>query len=98
MEKCGRGHYLNQIITEDCIKAKLEKLEKLRQFNLHEEVADTKQFCVSTTWILWKKGDLTRAHLVARDYEELEPIQKDLPTVRRDSFCTFLFIASNHQW
>ena len=83
---------------EDCIKAKLEELEKLKQFNTYEEVADTGQFCISTTWILWKKGDLTRACLVAQDYEELEPIGKDSPTVSRGSFHTFLFIASNHQW
>ena len=43
-----------------------------------------------------KKGDLTRACLVARGYEELELIQKDSPTVSRDGFCIFLFIASNH--
>ena len=70
----------------------------MKQFNAYEEVADTGQFCISTTWVLWKKGDLTRACLVARGYEELEPIQKDSPTVIRDDFCTFLFIASNHQW
>ena len=45
-----------------------------------------------------KKGDLTRACLVARGYEELELIQKDSPTVSKDGFCIFLFIASNHQW
>ena len=54
-------------------------------------------------WNRWwthyqKKGDLSRARLVAQVYEELEPIQKDSPTVSRDGFCTFLFIASNHQW
>ena len=83
---------------EDCIKAKLEELEKLKQFNTYEEVAGTGQFCISTTWVLWKRGDLTRARLVARGYEELEPIQKDSSTASRDGFRTFLFIVSNHQW
>ena len=43
-------------------------------------------------------GDATRARLVAQGHEELEPIQKDLPTVSRVGFCTFLFITSKHQW
>ena len=54
-------------------------------------------------WNRWwthyqKKGDLSRARLVAQGYEEPEPIQKDSPTVGRDGFCTFLFIVFNHQW
>ena len=40
---------------EDCIKAKLEELGKLKQLNTYDEVADTGQFCISTKWVLWKK-------------------------------------------
>ena len=42
--------------------------------------------------------DVTTARLVARGYEELEPIQEDLPAVSWDGFRTSLFIASTHQW
>ena len=69
----------------DCLKAKHEELDKLRQFNTYDEVADTGQFHVFTTCFLWKRGDVTRAH------------QKDSPTVSRNVFCIFLFTASNHQ-
>ena len=83
---------------EDCIKAKHEELDKLRQLNTYDEVAVTGQFRISSSWVLWKKGDVTRAHVVARGYEELESIQKDLPTVSKNGFRTFLFITSNNQW
>ena len=75
---------------EDCIKVKHEELDTLKYFNTYDKVANTRQFHISTTWVLWKKGDATRACLVAQGYEELEPIQKDLPTVSWDGFCTYL--------
>ena len=64
---------------EDCKKAKHEELDKLKQFNTYDEVADTGQFQISTTWALCKKEDVARACLVAQGYEELEPIKKVCP-------------------
>ena len=50
---------------EDCIKVKHEELDTLKYFNTYDKVANTRQFHISTTWVLWKKGDATRACLVA---------------------------------
>lgn len=81
------------------IQAKHEKLDKMRQFNTYDEVTETGQLHSFSTWVFWKRGDVTRACLVAQGYEELiKANQKDSPTVSRDNFCTFLFITSNHQW
>jgi hypothetical protein len=51
-----------------CVKAKRVELDKLKQFGTYEEVDDQGQIRVSTTWVLWKKGEETRARLVARGF------------------------------
>ena len=37
-----------------CLLAKQDELQKLKDFNTYEEVKDVGQFTISTTWVLWK--------------------------------------------
>ena len=81
-----------------CVDAKLEEIRKLKDFDTYDEVEDMGQFQLSTTWVLWEKGDEVRARLVARGYEEPDEIQKDSPTISKSGMRTFLAMAASHEW
>ena len=82
----------------DCIKAKQVELDKLKEFHTYEEVPDTNQSRISTTWVLWQKGEETRARLVARGFEEETIIQTDSPCIGKSAMRIFLTIASSRCW
>ena len=82
----------------DFINAKYDEIEKLKYFNVYEEVPDSGQTCISTTWVFNCKEDKVRARLVARGYEENTDTRTDSPTIMKSSFQTFLTIASSKQW
>ena len=88
----------NQQQTPDCERAKLEEIEKLKQFNTFSVVKDEGQFRISTTWVLWEKNGGVRARLVARGYEESFKERTDSPTVSKNVLRTFLAIAPNTNW
>ena len=83
---------------ECCIKAKQAELEKLKTFDTYQEVEDTGQFKISTTWVLYWKGDEVRARLVARGYEEVGEFRKDSPTICKSSLRVLLCIAASKGW
>ena len=85
-------------MQQDCLAAKDTELQKLSHFDTYEIVHDTGQERISTTWVLWKKGEETRARLVARGFEEEADIPKDSPTVSKDSMRVFLAIAAHKGW
>ena len=78
---------------EKCVAAKLVGLNKLKKSDTYEEAPDEGQFRISTTWVLWNKGDEVRARLVARGYEG-----KDPQTVGKSSMRIVLAIAVNKGW
>ena len=82
----------------DFINAKYDEIEKLKHFSAYEEVPDSKQTCISATWVFNCKEDKVRARLVARGYEENTDTRTDSPTIMKSSFQTFLTIASSKQW
>ena len=84
--------------NDECIAAKHEEIRKLKEFKTYEEVPDTGQYKISTTWVIWNKGDTIRARLVARGYEEISDIRKDSPTVSKGGLRTFLVVAANRKW
>ena len=73
----------------DFINAKYDEIEKLKHFNAYEEVPDSGQTCVSTTWVFNCKEDKVRARLVARGYEENTDARTDSPTIMKSSFRIF---------
>ena len=82
----------------ECIQAKQVELEKLKNFQTYEEVDDLGQNWVSTTWVLWQKGDEVRARLVARGYEEEGDVRKDSPTTGKSTMRLFLTITASKGW
>ena len=88
----------NQQQTPECEQAKLEEIEKLKQFNTFSVVKDEGQFRISTTWVLWEKNGGVRARLVARGYEESFKERTDSPTVSKNVLRTFLAIAPSTNW
>ena len=53
-----------------CVAAKLEELNRLKEFGVYEEVTFDNQPCISTTWVLVEKPAGVKARLVARGFEE----------------------------
>lgn len=81
----------------ECLKAKCDELEKLKNFGKYEEVKDTGQACYSTCWILWYKGEEVRARLVACGFEEAT-MRSDSPIVGRSAVRMLLSIATTKEW
>ena len=78
---------------EDCVAAKEVELEKLRSFDVFEEVPFADQQCLSTRWVLWMKGQEVRARLVARGFEEDLRAGTDSPTVSKSTVRLVLAIT-----
>ena len=83
---------------EDCVQAKEDELNKLRDFEVYDEVPNFGQNSISTRWILWKKGDITRARLVARGFEETMENCVDSPTIGKCVVRIVLCLAASHSW
>ena len=66
-----------------CMTAKQIELQKLQLFKTYDEVEDIGQYRISTTWVLWKKGEEMRARLVARGFEEDCGVPTDSPTISK---------------
>lgn len=84
--------------SEECKRAKIVELEKLKNFDSFEEVDDMGQYRISCRWILWKKGTEVRARLVARGFEEPEEVPSDSPTVDKCNIRLALAIAASKGW
>lgn len=85
-------------VEEKCIEAKQVELSKLKDFGTYEEVPDTGQFRISTTWVLWEKGSEIRARLVARGYEDEQCYPKDSPTIGKSAMRMVLAITASKGW
>ena len=83
---------------EKCVAAKWVELNKLKEFDVYEEVPDEDQFRISTTWVLWNKGKEVRARLVARGYEDMHDYPRDSPTINKASMRIILSITVNKGW
>jgi hypothetical protein len=91
--------YLFESETEEIVAAKLEELEKLKEFETYEEIKDNGLFQpISTRWVMTTKDGKTKARLVARGFEEKVFIPKDSPTVGKGALRIFLSIAASKNW
>ena len=84
--------------SEECIQAKYNELEKLKEFNTYKVVEDQGQERITTTWVLTEKGTETRARLTARGFQETEDIPKDSPTLHKSSLRLVLTLATALGW
>ena len=78
----------------ECLEAKQEELQKLKLFDVYSEVPDNGEERISTTWVLWKKGDQMRARLVARGFEEEGNLERDSPTVAKSTVRALVTVAA----
>lgn len=81
-----------------CLAAKQDELEKLKLFKVYSEVQDLGMDRISTTWVLWKKGDVMRARLVARGFEEDGNLERDSPTVAKSTIRALIAFAATRGW
>ena len=81
-----------------CLNAKQEELQKLKNFNVFNEIQYTGQECISTRWVLTKKGKEYRARLVAKGFQEQEEIRTDSPTVGKSITRIAFAIATSNHW
>ena len=84
--------------NEECRSAKYVELDKLATFDVYDTVPDSGQKVISTRWILWKKGNETRARLVARGFEEYVYSDVDSPTVGKSMVRLILSMAASFKW
>ena len=84
--------------SDECVAAKLEKLDKLKEFEVFEEVPYNGQSCVATRWVLTYKGDKIRARLLAKGFQEHESMRVDSPTVGKPVVRLTMAIAASKGW
>ena len=81
-----------------CIQAKFDELQKLKDFGTYETVPDKGQNRISTRWVLSRKGDIVKARLVARGFEDHEVHRKDAPTVGKSVMRLMMAVAASKSW
>lgn len=84
--------------SKECLEAKKEELSRLKQFNVYDEVPNTGQSCISTRWVITKKGDNVKARLTARGFEEDIASAVDSPTIGKNCVRMLLAIAASKHW
>ena len=82
----------------DCLEAKQAELNRLKSFEVYEQVPDIGQSRISTRWILWKKKDEVRARLVARGFEESLDDTVDSPTIGKCVLRLAVCLAASKDW
>lgn len=83
----------------DCLTAKKEELEKLKNFDTYDEVKFQNQTCISTRWVVTMKNGKPKARLVVRGFEEdSREIDSDSPTVCKTALRVFLTIVASLHW
>ena len=75
--------------TEMLMMAKKIEFDKWIKEGVIEEVENTGQDCLSTTWVVTVKmregEEMVKARLVARGFEENEKVRSDSPTCLKDN-------------
>ena len=79
--------------------AKENELDKLAQFGTYEEVVNSGQKTLSTTWVITTKDRNTKARIVVRGFEEKDlEIPRDSPTVGKGAMRLFISVAALQKW
>ena len=79
-------------------EAKVAELQKLKQFDMYEEVKNCGQYTLSTRWVITKKDEKMKARLVVRGFEEEFMMRRDSPTVGKGTMRIFLAIVACKNW
>ena len=73
-------------------------MQKFRDFDTDEEVADEGQPTVSTRLVITEKEGEVKARFLARGFEEKNLKQRDSPTASKGAMRILLTIAASKQW
>ena len=84
--------------SPQCIQAKQDELDKLKLFDVYEEVEDQGQTCIDTKWVITYKGSGVKARIVARGFQEADKVPADSPTVAKVAFRCVLSLAASRDW
>ena len=84
--------------SPECIEAKKDELDKIKLVGVYDEVKDQGQSCISTKWVIVRKGSKIKARLVARGFEEDLASAVDSPTVAKPCVRMVLAIAASQAW
>ena len=88
--------------TDEFYHAKMNELEKWKQFNVYTEVSDTGQKRISGRWVCTHKlvNDVLtpKARFVVRGFQEQSSIQSDSPTGSKESMRILLCVTASKQW
>lgn len=92
-------------MRQEVVDAKHAELDKLKRFEIYEEVPFTDQEVISSRWVLTEKMDgqqkKYKARLVARGFEEdthSAEIRTDSPTCSRYSLRLLFVAVAMHKW
>ena len=86
------------------LDAKMKEIENWKVYKTFQKVANEGQSTISVRWVVPKKnkakGNIYKARLVARGFEEIEKdnIRKDSPTCCKENFRIILAIIVSFEW
>ena len=84
--------------SEQCMEAKQQELQKLKEFNTYKVVEDQNQDRITTTWVLTEKADTIRARLTCKGFQEEDDFPTDSPTIQKSSIRLLLTLATTFGW
>lgn len=91
--------FLESVDKKEMQTAKTKEIEKLKEFEVFEEVADFGEQKISTRWVFTRKPDgELKARLVARGFEENLRGATDSPTVTKFAIRVLLSLATKPDW
>ena len=80
-------------------KARLDEIEKLKEFGTFSLVPNSGQKYISTRWVdKIKDSGEHKSRLVARGFEERVEVQSDSPTISRAVIRIFITICATYDW
>ena len=84
--------------SPEVLDAKKEELEKLNIFDVYDEVEDKGQPRIDTRWVVTYKGSGVKARIVARGFQDLDPVPSDSPTVAKTAMRSMISVAAFRGW
>lgn len=105
----GRTEEVNIVLVpqqrhcdKDVITAKEREIQNWKDFEVFEEVRNSGQKTISTTWVITEKKTgpehFVKARLVARGFEEEQILQVDSPTALKSTLRILIAISSIKEW
>ena len=88
------------VLEASRVNAKIAEIENWKKYKVFEEVKDEDQPCISVRWEVTetRKEKRIKGELVAKGFEEKQPIVTDSLTCSKDSLRFTMFLVANFGW